>query len=314
MERDARAPDAQPAQRQLVHPRRELRVDDAHRPARSVRIDAEDGAQQEEHRARGPGLRRARDRVADRLLLLPLAHPAEQFRQPVVPEVARRRVGAGEDLQGFALHPVVRQAHRDDRIVVRPDGAVVVAERVVGGLAAREGPDPPAVESLGAEQSARHLARLGLGNGAGPEQVPHVGGGAAHLLFLAVQRDGVGARPFVPERLVDAPGELDGPLRAPGGLLPPAQLPVDPRHAPPRIEAVALHFHQGDGRPGGGAVQVRDAVARVLPALVLQAPLGLALVLDESVAVLVAVLVDPAQRSLRGRQELVGGGAVARPL
>jgi len=67
--------------------------------------------------------------------------------------------------------------------------------------------------------------------------------------------------------------------------------------------------HQRDRRLCRRSVEVRDAVVRILPALVDEAAVGLALVLDEAVAVLVAVLLDPLQSRLGGGKELLAGGA-----
>ena len=76
-------------------------------------------------------------------------------------------------------------------------------------------------------------------------------------------------------------------------------------HPAPRVDAIALDLDQGDGRLGRRAVEVRNAVPGVLPALVPQASFGLALVLDQSIPVLVAVLLDPAQRGLGRGKELL---------
>ena len=65
---------------------------------------------------------------------------------------------------------------------------------------------------------------------------------------------------------------------------------------------------------GLDAVAVADRVAGVLPALVQQAPLRSALVLDEAVAVAIAPLVDPAERGHRVRPQPVDEVAVAGPV
>src|SRR5205814_4885307 len=136
----------------------------------------------------------------------------------------------------------------------------------------------------------------------------------AHLLLLAVERDRVRAGALVPECLVDAPRQLDRLARAARGLVTASELPVDARHAPQRIDAIPLYLDERDGRMGRRTVRMRLAVARILPALVLQSVRSLALVLDESVPVLVAVLRDPSQRRLGGGQQLLRGRAVVGPL
>ena len=65
---------------------------------------------------------------------------------------------------------------------------------------------------------------------------------------------------------------------------------------------------------GSPPVAVADRVARVLPALVQQPAIGAPLVLDESVAVAVAVAVDPLERAQRVRPQPVDAGPVAGPV
>jgi hypothetical protein len=68
---------------------------------------------------------------------------------------------------------------------------------------------------------------------------------------------------------------------------------------------------EGDRGLGQSAVGERDAVERVLPPLVEQSGVGCPLVLDEAVAV--AVAVDPLQRPVRRRQQLGDVGRVGAP-
>src|SRR5438552_12966010 len=135
--------------------------------------------------------------------------------------------------------------------------------------------------------------------------MPRVRADALDLPLLAVEREGIGAGLLHPECFVEAPRQLLGRDRAARGILPTAELPVETRHAAAGVQAVSLDLDQRDRRLGRRAVQMGNAVPGILPPLVSQAPLGLALVLDEPVAVLVAVLVDPAQGCLgRGKQLL----------
>src|ERR1700738_1763798 len=117
-----------------------------------------------------------------------------------------------------------------------------------------------------------------------------------------------------PERVLDAARELLRGDRAAGCFLAAAELAVQARHAPAGVDAVPLHLDQRDRSLCRRAVQMGNAVVRVLPALVLQPARRLALVLDEAVAVLVSILVDPAQRRLRGGEQLLGGLPVVGPL
>src|SRR5256886_16165507 len=100
-----------------------LGIDDLQPPAGRVGIEAEAAAEHEEERAGGPSLRRARDRVAHHQVALAATHAAIELGKAVVAELAARIVCAGGGLRGGLLPAVVRKAPRDQRVVVRPDGA-----------------------------------------------------------------------------------------------------------------------------------------------------------------------------------------------
>src|SRR3546814_13630629 len=76
--------------------------------------------------------------------------------------------------------------------------------------------------------------------------------------------------------------------------------------------AVALHLDQRDRSPGSAAIGVEDAVMAVLPALVDQPLPAFPAVFDETVAVAVAVPVDPfARRFDRSAARRVGNECVS---
>ena len=66
---------------------------------------------------------------------------------------------------------------------------------------------------------------------------------------------------------------------------------------------VALHFAERDRALGQRAVVVEHRVVRVLPALAARAAVGRARVLDEAIAVGVAVAIDPGERRVDVRPE-----------
>ena len=123
--------------------RRQRRRDQAQLVAGGVRRQAEHGAQQLEDAARGPRLRRACDRVGDRVGRGGPVEAAEQLRQPGVPEeLGRLQQGAGDPGRLLAV-PVAPEARGADGVVVRPDAADVVADGVVAGHAASTGSGCP---------------------------------------------------------------------------------------------------------------------------------------------------------------------------
>ncbi len=95
------------------------------------------------------------------------------------------------------------------------------------------------------------------------------------------------------------------------GALRLAQRLEDARHAHLRHKGVALHLAQRDGRSGQAPVAKAHGVARILPALVVQAGRGLLDVLEIPVAVAVAVALHPLQRTQRVRMQLAGQREVA---
>ena len=146
-------------------------------------------------------------------------------------------------------------------------------------------------------------------------QWPMLDASASTGRFVAVEADGEPAAVGQPELLVESvpcsraarsahwlgDGRVAGARRrsapAPGTRRRRSPAPRTARSAPRAIRAV-------------GEV---DAVPRVLPALVGQAPVGRALVLDEPVAVAVAVVLDPVQRPVGVRQQRVDLGARQPP-
>src|SRR5690606_38252584 len=70
---------------------------------------------------------------------------------------------------------------------------------------------------------------------------------------------------------------------------------------------IALHLAQCDRRLGQMPLGIVDAVVAVLPALVDQAAVGGAPVLDETVAVAIAVMGDPLDRRVGGGQQRADG-------
>src|SRR2546426_6668379 len=137
--------------------------------------------------------------------------------------------------------------------------------------------------------------------------MPRVRADALDLPLLAVEREGIGAGLLHPECFVETPRQLLGRDRAARGILAPAELPVEARHAAAGVQAVSLDLDQRDRRFGRRAVQMGNAVPGILPPLVSQAALRLAPVFDEPVAVLVPVLLRPGPGRLRRRKQLPPG-------
>ena len=261
------------------------------------------GAQAEQHlqeqhgRAGRPGLRPCRGRVRDREGRRAARQPGEHLRQLEVEEGGRLE-HPPDDPQRLLPVPVARKPRRDQGVVVGPDGAVVVRERAVPRVVGGHRADAPARPERAVGQRRDHLLGPLRRDDPAPEQVPDVGAHRVDALLLGVERERVVPAALVdPERLVEALLQLDGL-----GLEPLGELRIAPglagelRHPLLRVVDVPLHLAGCDRRRREPAVREALRVAGVLPRLVLEPALRPAPVLDEAVAVEVAVLVDPRER------------------
>ena len=195
-----------------------------------------------------------------------------------------------------------------------PDRPVVVAERVVRPFRDAHRAHAPARPEAVAGERVGDCAAATLGDDPRPEQVPDVGRERIHTLLRAVEGERVRLPLLDPVGLVEPRCEPVGVGVEAGGerLVPPdgARQLGDPS---PRVVRVALHLDRGDRRGGRAPVGEPLRVEGVLPGLVLEASAGAALVLEEAVAVAVAVALDPFQRRQRGALQLLHDGAVPRP-
>ena len=138
-----------------------------------------------------------------------------------------------------------------------------------------------------------------LGNDARPEQVPHVRGHGVDPALVGVEADDVVAAAVLgPEVVVEARVQLLGLALEPLGERDVgAEAPGELGDAQLRVVDVRLDLGGRDRQVRDRSVGELDAVPRVLPALVAEALARPRLVLDVAVAVTIAVLVDPGERS-----------------
>ena len=248
-------------------------------------------------RAGGPGLRAAGDGVGDGALAGRAPVPPEQLGQPVVGELRGCVEQRAEEAAEVVVEAVLAQAAGEQRVVVRPHRAGVVAERVVARVAGGKRAHPPAREQRIAHQRVAHRAGAFGRDRSGPEQMAGVRREPRAGTLGAVETDGVGAdlgQPEALQRQLDPVGPVAQPLRFRRVAVELEQL----RHAAQRADRVALDLHERHGRLERSARAVRHPVPGVLPALVGEAVLRAAAVLDQPVAVEVAVPVDPVERSV----------------
>src|SRR5690606_3900442 len=132
-------------------------------------------------------------------------------------------------------------------------------------------------------------------------------------LPIAIEGDSIKTELVTPEALLD---QLAKPLRLLIQLTCTrlmAQRPGDGGRLLPRGENVALHFAEGDRQARAATVGVVNGIVRVLPALIVKSRGLFTGVLDQAVAIDVAIVVDPAQGRFDVRPEIGHGFPVARP-
>src|SRR3954454_9528336 len=197
-----------------ARPRGQLeRRDGLEHLASPVGLEAEQDLQQEHRRARGPGLRPRGRWILDRERRVASREAREHLRE-LVAERARRVEHRAHDAVRLRPARVPRQAPGAERVVVWPDGAVVVAEGVESRVAAGHRPDAPAGPQLLPHQPVDDGVDAFRRDDATPQQVADVRAQRVDLLLLTVERERVVAAAIVdPERLVEAPAQLPPPAR-----------------------------------------------------------------------------------------------------
>ena len=109
------------AKRHFLEERRQPRLAQQDFVAVRIEFESEGRLQERKRRARGPGLRRAGDRIKRRPALASALEAAIEFGQPPQVHVGRGIEQALEHTIDRALVAVARKARRDQRVVVRPD-------------------------------------------------------------------------------------------------------------------------------------------------------------------------------------------------
>ena len=263
-----------------------------------VGLEAEDQPQEQHRRPGRPRLRPRGGRIGDRERSRAALEAGEDLGQRPVEE-ARRLEQRQRDPLRVGRPARARQPPGAERRVVGPDGAVVVAERVVGRVDARHRADAPARPEPVARSACRRrtLVRSSRHDPA-PEQVAEV---RARSSRPAASRRRARARRSRRGRSTQNASSNRVPQLGGLALQPLGERRVRPHRARQlgqpqlRVVDVALHLGRRDRRPRERAVVEALRVAGVLPRLVLEAARRAPLVLDEPVAVAVAVLVDPAR-------------------
>src|SRR5205814_2731059 len=203
----------------------------------------------------------------------------------------RRLQDARSDSSRLLPVAVTGQAGRDDRVVVRPNGPEVIADRVVTALPFGHRAHAPAGPQAIPHHQLDAASCLVLVGDSAPEQVADVRGDRVDEPAVAVDGQGETAAIIHPVVAVETRFQVGGRLLEPVrevGIVP------DPTGETSAsllgVVYVALDLAGCPRQPGVGPVREEDRVPGVFPALVVQACLRVAaLVVDVTVAVTVAV-------------------------
>ena len=280
--------DRQTRDGQLAEPLGEGRALQLEPAGRCVRPQPEHRVQQVERRGSGPGLRRAGDGIRHRRADVLAGETAEQLGQAQVREPLRRfDQPAGQQVRAIGRAARL-QTGGDQCVVMRPDRARVVADRVVADLARRERADPPAREHVRGEQALGHDRGSRVRDDAGPQRLARIRGDARDRTLVAVERHRIEARIRQPKGVVELLLQLCRSEIEPLGEGQIAAMAGKPGHRPVGREDVALHLGQRDRPDRGPAVEVTYRISRVLPALVEEPELGPTLIFDEAIAIEIA--------------------------
>src|SRR5262245_3606567 len=314
LEVDARLLELQIAQHQLVYKRRQARIAQADFVREWIELQAERGLDQREGSGARPRLRQAGDRIVGRSAPAAALKTAEQLGQAPHLHVGRGVEQALEDALDRTPEPVAGQAERNQRIVMRPDRAVVIGHRIVARFGIGDGANAPSGEELRPQQAVGYLDRpIGLGN-AGEQDLTGIRAADAAGLLLAVERERVGLELLAPEACVESLRQLMGfSLEATRALVPPQPFGATCQHLLRAID-VALHLRKRDRPLRQAAVGVENRILGIFPALVGETALGRAVVFEKAVAIGISGAVDPGERGLDRGPQLHDDSVVAGAL
>ena len=277
LEVDAASPSCRLRSTHLVEERRQARIAQPDLAALRIEFEAERRPRSARTASRSP--RPAARRRPDRASARGRAGAGSRRTAPAAgadPCRRRRRTVPSNTCVDRALQPVAREPERDQRVVVRPDRAVVIRHRIVARLAARDGADAPAREELRAEQVVRDLGRALRPRDAGEQHLPGIRG---------ARRGTAACRRRARAHRCSISGHQNAASKRSRELCGLRVRACAPARSRPSCRAqraatllggidVALHLGERDRPFGEPAVGVEDRVVRILPALVGEPLLG----------------------------------------
>ena len=266
-------------------------------------LDTQHCLHKQKNAARCPGLRHVGAQILDREGRVVARQARIQLRQLAHREEPGRAMNIGRD--GRRLRPiaVAGKAHRDQAVIVRPNAAVLVAERVVRRITLRQRAYAPPAPQIRLHQSRHHPARTLRRHDAAPQQVTGIARDRPDGPFIAIEAQRIKARRLIPKHVVESCVQGIGLGMQRGRFPRIAQGGKAFGHAAPGGVNVALQLDQRLWPTHQGTVGRNQRLATILPSNVLIALAGPGSVLLKPVIIPVAVCVDPREATLSHRDQ-----------
>src|SRR6185437_5482677 len=124
-----------------------------------------------------------------------------------------------EHAYSLCLETVPREADRNHRVVVRPDRAVMIRQRVIPRLALGKCSDTPTAETIPTHEVAGHAARPLRRYYAREQRMPRIRGTHPTGPFLTIERQDIRSHLLIPELSLESNAQFFGVGRQPEGQL-----------------------------------------------------------------------------------------------
>lgn len=136
---------------------------------------------------------------------------------------------------------------------------------------------------------------------ASEQGVPSIGRSDTAWQLFTIEGDRIGVQAVAPERFIETPAQQTSLALERRGARGHAQLPRDRRGSALRAVDIGLHLAERDRRLGEPAVGVEYGIVAVFPTLIDESGRRFPVILDKTVAVAIAIPVDPPKGALNVR-------------
>src|SRR6266702_7549090 len=165
-----------------------------------------------EYASGGPRLRHIGTQVLHRERLRFFCDASVKLREPIEREITGRFTDVSRDSGCLLRESVTPETHGNDAIIVWPDGAILIGERVECRVLFRKSSNTPTAPHIGFEESRDDASGVLPTRDPTPKKVPRIGRNGSHLLLVTIQCISVKTRLFAPEFLLESLSQFGGLL------------------------------------------------------------------------------------------------------